>query len=126
MVVKTQNANHQATSGSLIKHLLFIFGPGHACSMQKLGFPVLNRFSRVHLFVTPCTVVRQALLSLGFSRQEYGSGLAFPSPGDLPVPGIKLLSPASPALQADSLPLSHGGSPTRDQTCVSHVGSGES
>ena len=94
--------------------------------MQKLGFPVLSRFSHVQLFVTPCIVVCQALLPLGFSRQEYGSGLAFPSPGDLPVPGIKLLSPASPALQADSLLLSHRGSPTRDQTCVSHAGSGES
>ena len=44
------------------------------------------------------TAVRQALLSMGFSRQEYWSGLPFPSPGDLPDPGIK---PGSPALQAD-------------------------
>ena len=46
----------------------------------------------------------QAPLSIGFSRQEYWSGLPFPSPGDLPDPGIK---PESPVLQADSLPLSH-------------------
>ena len=45
---------------------------------------------------------------MGFSRQEYWSGLPFPSPGDLPDPGIE---PVSPALQADSLPLSHQGSP---------------
>ena len=45
---------------------------------------------------------------MGFSRQEYWSGLPFPSPGDLPDPGIKL---TSPALQGDSLPLSHLGSP---------------
>ena len=45
---------------------------------------------------------------MGFSEQEYWSGLPFPSPGDLPNPGIK---PTSPALQADSLPLSHLGSP---------------
>ena len=45
---------------------------------------------------------------MGFSRQEYWSGLPFPSPGDLPDPGIE---PMSPALQADSLPLSHQGSP---------------
>ena len=51
--------------------------------------------------VTPWTVARQAPLSVGFSRQEYWSGLPFPSPGDLPDPGIK---PRSPALQADSLP----------------------
>ena len=47
----------------------------------------------------PWTVAFQALQSMGFSRQEYWSGLVFPSPGDLPVPGIKS---GSPALQADS------------------------
>ena len=51
-------------------------------------------------FVTPWTVVYQAPLSMGFSRQEYQSELPFPSPGDLPDPGIK---PESPALQADYL-----------------------
>ena len=56
---------------------------------------------------TPWTVAHQAPLSVGFSRQEYWSGLPFPSPGDLPDPGIE---PASAALQADSLPLSHHGS----------------
>ena len=50
--------------------------------------------------VTPSTVARQAPLSVGFSRQEYWSGLPFPSPGDLPNPGIE---PGSPVLQADSL-----------------------
>ena len=52
-------------------------------------------------FVTPWTVAHQAPPSMGFSRQEYWSGLPFPSPGDLPDPGIK---PRSPALQADALP----------------------
>ena len=56
--------------------------------------------SRVRLFATPWTVTRQALLSMGFSRQEYWSGLPFPSPGDLPNPGME---PGSPALQADAL-----------------------
>ena len=50
--------------------------------------------------VTPWAVAHQALLSMGFSRQEYWSGLPFPSPGDLPNPGIE---PGSPALQADPL-----------------------
>ena len=50
--------------------------------------------------VTIWTVAHQAPLSMGFSRQEYWSGLPFPSPGDLPHPGIKL---RSPALQADAL-----------------------
>ena len=51
--------------------------------------------------MTPWTVARQAPLSMGFSRQEYWSGLPFPSPGDLPDPGIKT---RSPEVQADSLP----------------------
>ena len=51
--------------------------------------------------VTPLTVAHQASLSMGFSRQEYWSGLPFPSPGYLPNPGIE---PGSPALQSDSLP----------------------
>ena len=49
----------------------------------------------------PWTIACQAPLSVGFSRQEYWSGLPFPSPGDLPDPGFE---PGSPALQADSLP----------------------
>ena len=61
-------------------------------------------FSLAQLFATPWTVARQAPLSMGFSRQEYWSRLPFPSPGDLPDTGIE---PRSPALQADSLPLSH-------------------
>ena len=51
--------------------------------------------------VTPWTVACQAALSMGFFRPEYWSGLPFPSPGDLPNPGIE---PGSPALQAYSLP----------------------
>ena len=62
---------------------------------------VLSRFSHVQLFATPWTIALQALLSMGFSRQEYWSGLPFPSPEDLPDPGIE---PRSPVLQADSLP----------------------
>ena len=53
-------------------------------------------------------VAHQSPLSMGFPRQTYWNGLLFPSPGDLPDPGIK---PTSPALQADSLPLSHQGNP---------------
>ena len=56
--------------------------------------------SRVRLFATPWTVAYQAPLSMGFSRQEYWSGLPFPSPGDHPNPGIE---PGSPALEADAL-----------------------
>ena len=56
---------------------------------------VVQLLSRVRLFATPWTIAHQAPLSMGFSRQEYWSRLPFPSPGDLPDPGIK---PASPAL----------------------------
>ena len=54
--------------------------------------------SHVRLFVTPWTVAHQAPLSTEFSRQEYWSGLPFPTPEDLPKPGIKPVSLASPAL----------------------------
>ena len=56
--------------------------------------------SCVQLFATPWTVAYQASPSMGFSRQDYWSGLPFPSPGDLPDPGIE---PGSPALEADAL-----------------------
>ena len=59
--------------------------------------------SRVRLFVTPWTVAHQAPLSMGFSRQEYWSGLPFPPPADLPDLGLKPASPVSPALQVGSL-----------------------
>ena len=62
---------------------------------------MLSHFSHVQLFSTLWTVNHQAPLSLGFSRQEYWSGLPCPPPGSLPSPGIK---PRSPVWQADSLP----------------------
>ena len=58
--------------------------------------------SHVRLFATPWTVAYQAPPSMGFSRQEYWSGLPFPSPGDLSNPGIE---PGSPALQADAFTI---------------------
>ena len=59
---------------------------------------VLSFFSRVHLIVTLCTVAHQAPPSMGFSRQEFWSGLPFLPPGDLPDPGIEPTSPESPTL----------------------------
>ena len=59
---------------------------------------VLSRFSHVQLFVTLWTVAHQLPLSMGFSRQGYWSGLPFPSPEDLPNPGIKLAFLTSPSL----------------------------
>ena len=85
---------------------------------QKIRNPNLARNNKAHitfsiiscvrLFVTPWTVAYQAPLSMGFSRQECWSGLPFPSPGDLPNPGIEL---SSPALQADALPSEPPGKP---------------
>ena len=66
------------------------------------------KWSPVWLFGTPWTVAHQAPLSMGFSRQEYWSGLPFPSPGDLPHPGIE---PRSPTLQADALTSEPPGKP---------------
>ena len=64
--------------------------------------------SHVRFFATPWTAARQAPPSMRFSRQEYWSGLPFPSPGDLPDPGIE---PGSPALQADALSSEPPGKP---------------
>ena len=64
--------------------------------------------SRVRLFATPWTVVYQGPPSMEFSRQEYWSGLPFPSPGYLPNSGIK---PGSPTMQADTLPSKPPGKP---------------
>ena len=65
---------------------------------------MLSRFSVVQLFAMLWIPAFQAPLSMGFSRQEYWSGLLCPSAGDLPNPGIEPESPASPSLQVDSLP----------------------
>ena len=79
-----------------------------ALPSEPLGKPSLSlQFSSgqsltlVQLFATQWSVSYQAPQSIGFSRQEYWSGLPFPSPGDLPNPGVE---PGSPALQADALP----------------------
>ena len=72
-----------------------------------------SRFSPVQLFATLLAVAGQVPLSMGFSKREYWSGLPFSPPGDPPYPGIES---TPPALQMDSLPLSHWGSPL--DTCM--------
>ena len=67
---------------------------------------MLSCFSRVWLFATPWTVAHQAPLSIGFSRQEYQSGLPCPTPGDLPNPGTEPTSLMSPALAGGFLTTS--------------------
>ena len=71
-----------------------------------------SHFSYARLFVTLWTVAHQSPLSIGFSIQEYWSGLPCPPLRDLPSPGIELTSPVlSPTLQADSLPTEPPGKP---------------
>ena len=77
------------------------------CREVKEGSEVKS-LSRVRIFATPWTVVYQASQPMGFSRQEYWSGLPFPSPADLPDPGIE---PGSPTLEADALPSEPPGKP---------------
>ena len=69
--------------------------------VQEKVYVCVCSVSRVQLLATPWTVAHQAPLTMEFSRQKYWSGLLFPSPGDLPNPGVE---PRSLALQADSLP----------------------
>jgi len=83
--------------------------------MKKWKCSSLNH---VQFFGIPQTVAYQAPLSMEFSRQQYWNGLPFPSPEDLPNPGIK---PRSPTLQADSLRLSHLGNPLYVNTFVHFV-----
>ena len=79
--------------------------------------------SRVQLSATPWTVPARVLCRVGFSRRGYWSGLRFPSPGDLPDPGIE---PKSPAWQADSLPTKLQGKPLRlALTTTGTLGKGE-
>ena len=73
--------------------------------------------SCVWLLVTLWTVAHQAPLSTGFSMQEYQSGLPFPSPGDLPNPGIEPASPVSPALGGDFSTTEPPGKPPK-YTCM--------
>ena len=75
----------------------------------------VKSLSRVQLFATPLTIAYQASPSMGFSRQEYWSGLPFPSPGDLPNPGFE---PRSPVLQADALPSELPG---KSLQCISQI-----
>ena len=113
---------HRSWSGSLAKRLCL--GPTGVINCSSLSVPSfwVSLFPRMCGYNSCCLVTKlcstlcnpyrviayRAPLSKGFPRQEYLSWLPFPSPGDLPDPGIE---PTSPAWQVDSLPLSHLGSP---------------
>ena len=78
----------------------------HGTTGRKVKVKLLGHVRR---FATPWTVAYQALPSMGFSTPGYWTGLPFPSPGDLPNPGIE---PGSPALQTDTLPSEPPGKPS--------------
>ena len=84
--------------------VLFSSPPPKKCLERKK----VKSLSRVLLFATPWTVAYQASQSMGFSKQEYWSGVPLPSPGDLPDPGIET---GSPALEADTLTSEPPGKP---------------
>ena len=77
--------------------------------INRISVVIVQSLSRVRFFATPWTVAYQAPPSRGFSRQEYWSGLPFPSPGDLPDPGIE---PRPPVLEADALTSEPPGKPS--------------
>ena len=105
-------------------NMLVHLGHLHEAPLNTWAYPVLRRIlqfplvcmhakllSRLRLFLTLWTVAHQAPLSMEFSRPAFWSRLPCRPPGDLPNPGIKPASPVAPALQGDSLQLSHWGSP---------------
>ena len=87
----------------LTPFLLFLTGKEFQNKFQSsCHFIPAQLLSRVQLFAVPCTVAHQAPLSMGFSRQEYWSGLPCPPPGGLPDLGIELASLTSPVLAGRS------------------------
>ena len=112
----TEEYTMNQESGTLRTVFLQVPSILHACVC------VLNSFSHVWLCMTRWTIAHQAPLSMGFSRQEYWSRFPCLPPGDLLDPGIKH---AAPALQKDSLPWSHWGSPSFDVSFNKLVNAGE-
>ena len=79
---------------------IYLYRSFHSLLLLFSYYSEVKSLSRVRLFANLWTVAQQAPQSMGFSRQEYWSGLPFPSPGDLPDPGIE---PRSPTLETDAL-----------------------
>ena len=105
---------------SLSSTCLYGWGREGIIATHHSGQCVLSHFSHVQLFATLWTVAHQTPLSMGLLRQEYWSGLPFPSPRNLPDPGIEL---GSPALKANSLPSEPPGKPRANGgTCQSISG----
>ena len=92
-------------------YYLFVNKFRNLCAIFKIIYNACMHAQLLQSCLTLWDSVRQALLSMGFSRQEYWSGLPCPHLRDLPNPGIELTSPEFPKLQEDSLLLSHEGRP---------------
>ena len=88
--------------------LASVYSPAQSHMALEKSEVKVKSLSHVRLFATPWTVAYQASPSMGFSRQEYHSVLPFPSPGDLPDPGME---PRPPTLQAEALPSESPGKP---------------
>ena len=108
--IRWKRVFHERSIWWRIRHSLYNLKKQH----QNLWL-LLSRFSHVQLCATLWTVACQAPLFMGFSRQEYWSGLLCPPPGDLSDPGME---PRSPALSADSLLLRHQESPEHVERCL--------
>ena len=105
MSIQHWMSHYIPNQGITLLYSVFILSEDNTASM-------ISRFSHVQLFGTQWIVVRQVPMSMGFSRQEYWSGLPCPPPGDLPNPGIKLVSLTSHLWhQQDSLPSEPHGKP---------------
>ena len=85
--------------------------PGICLNSHVVGESEVKLLSRVQLFATPWTVAYRVPPSMGFSRQEYWSGLPFPSSDDLPEPGIEPTSPAAYALAGEFFTTEPPGKP---------------
>ena len=107
---KEIEACHTDTVNSEFGSQTWVFLPLKPCSLHYIG-----RACQVASLVSDCatlwTLAYQPPLSMGFSRHEYWNGLSGPPAGDLPDPGMEPASSVTPAMQEDSLPLSHQGSP---------------
>ena len=105
--IKTKCLASPALAGGFFTTTATLEVPSNPLSSVQFSFSVMSDPA------TLWTVARQAPPSMGFSRQEYWSGLPLSSPGDLPNPGIKPKYPESPALRVDSLLLNHQGRPVQ-------------
>ena len=109
------NPRHHVSSSLVLTSLFLGVGVGWLLAFYLVrSRSVYQSLSPVQLFAAPRIVAHQALLSMEFSRQEYQSGLPFPSPEDLPNPGIEA---GSPALQTDSLLAEPPGKAHKHDSC---------